>query len=101
MKIVNVTGSSKVSAKAPSPNKSWLMYWERNANFTLALDTYYKCPACDKSFLRKNFDGCHVQKANNTFDRKWYIVPLCDSCNQSSSTLEIGDVKLVPVPSNL
>ena len=101
MKVENVTGSSKVSANPPYPYTSWLRYWEAIAKFTLESGEYYKCPACGKSFLRKDFDGCHVQKANNRFDRKWYIVPLCSSCNQSDDILEIGDVEIVPTPSNL
>lgn len=50
---------------------------------------------------RKDFDGCHVQKANNILDRKWYIVPLCSSCNQTIGTLNIGDIKMIPTSSNL
>lgn len=101
MLVENVTGSSKVSEKAPNPYTSWLNYWEVNANFVLNPNQLYECPACGKSFYRKGFDGCHVQKANNIFDRKWYIVPLCSSCNQAVGTLDIGDVKMIPTPSNL
>lgn len=101
MRVENVTGSSKVSKDAPYPYKSWLNYWEVNANFKLDPYTLYKCPACGRSFYRSSFDGCHVQKANNRFDRKWYIIPLCSICNQSTQTLEVGDVALIPTPSRL
>ena len=100
MRIKNVKGSSKVSGKAPYPYTSWLNYWEEKANFTLEPNTLYKCPACGKSFYRKDFDGCHVQKADSFFDWYWYIVPLCSSCNQSDSILEIGNVTLVSTPSS-
>ena len=65
MLVENVTGSSKVSKKAPYPYTSWLNYWEVNANFALNPNQLYNCPACGKPFYRKDFDGCHVQKANN------------------------------------
>lgn len=101
MIIENVIGSSKVSRKAPYPHSSWLNYWENCVNFHLEHNKAYKCPACGKSFYRDDFDGCHVQKADNPFDRKWYIIPLCSTCNQSSEKLEVGNVALVPTPSNL
>ena len=101
MLVENVTGSSKVSKEAPNPYKSWLNYWEVNANCVLNPNKHYYCPACGKLFKRENFDGCHVQKANNILDRKWYIVPLCSSCNQAVGTLDIGEIKMIPTPSNL
>ena len=52
-------------------------------------------------FLRENLDGCHVQKANNPFDSKWYIVPLCDTCNHSNEKLDVGYAPLIPTPSYL
>ncbi len=99
MKIHNVTGSSKVSAKPPYPYTSWLKYWEAKKGFVLDPNKWYNCPACGNAFQRKNFDGCHVQKYGST-DRKWYIIPLCDSCNQSTGILEVDETLLVPVPSN-
>ena len=101
MLVENVTGSSKVSKNAPYPYTSWLNYWEVNAKCTLNPNKSYICPGCGKPCYRKDFDGCHVQKANNIFDKKWYIVPLCRSCNQVESTLNIGDVEMIPTPSNL
>jgi hypothetical protein len=73
--------------------------------FLGAIDEYkkYNCPAgdCNEVCYRKDFDGCHVQKANNIFDRKWYIVPLCSECNQSVGTFDIGNVNMIPTPNNL
>lgn len=99
MKIRNVKGSSKVSERPPYPYSSWLNYWEMNANFSLDRNQLYNCPACGKAFYPKDFDGCHVQKANSFFDWIWYIVPLCSSCNHSTEIMEIGNVKMVPSPS--
>ena len=100
MKIKNIKGSSKVSEKSPKGYSSWLDYWEQNVNFTLKPGDKYKCPACGKSFTRDNFDGCHVQKVDST-DQKWYIIPLCDSCNHRIDTPDIGFIRLVDVPNNL
>ena len=61
----------------------------------------YVCPTCGRSFYPKDWDGCHVQKAES-YDKSWYVVPLCKSCNQRiGEVLDIGDLKMVPVPSNL
>ena len=98
MKIQNIKGSSKVSEKPPKDYASWLDYWEKNTKFTLKEGYKYKCPACRKAFERANFDGCHVQKVDST-DQKWYIIPLCDSCNHRTDTPDIGDIRLVDVPS--
>ena len=100
MKIRNVNGSSKVSSSPPSKYSSWLNYWEQEANCILNPEEPYECPACGGSFFRKDFNGCHVQKVGYIYDLKWYIVPLCSSCNQKDTILEIEDL-LVPVPSNL
>ena len=101
MKIENVRGSSKY--EKPKGYSSWREYWEKNCglNFSFQEGNVYKCPACGRGVSPKNWDGCHVQKADST-DRNWYIVPLCDSCNQrENEVLDIGDLKMVPVPSNL
>ncbi len=100
MRIKNVKGSSKVSPNPPAGYDSWLDYWEQNSGIYLDKNTLYKCPACGKSFYRKNFDGCHVQKANS-IDRKWYIMPLCDSCNHRTDTPDVDGSLLIDVPSNL
>ncbi len=102
MKIKNVKGSSKISKKPPLPYTTWLDYWESKANFKLQEGVKYTCPACGKSFYRKDFDGCHVQKADDKNDISWYIIPLCSSCNQKSNDIfDVDGDLLVPVPSNL
>ena len=98
--VHNVKGSSKVSAKPPFPYFSWLNYWECMKQSTLKANTLYNCPACGKAVTREHFDGCHVQKLNLT-DFKWYIIPLCDSCNQRKDMFSVDEDLLVPVPSNI
>lgn len=100
MKIKNVKGSSKVSPNPPSGYKSWLEYWEVNSRNKLNSFQYYSCPACGRSFLRMNFDGCHVQKVDSD-DKKWYIIPLCDSCNHTKGEPDVDASLLIDVPSNL
>lgn len=98
MIIKNVHGSSKVSAK-PKHFTSWLRFWEHHQGQTLKEGILYTCPGCGKQFTRAHFDGCHVQKAYSQ-DQKWYIVPLCDSCNQAIGTLDIGNVSMISVADN-
>lgn len=54
----------------------------------------------EKKITRKNFDGCHVQKCG-LVDRKWYVMPLCDSCNHRTDMFSVDEKLLLPVPSNL
>lgn len=100
MKIKNVKGSSKVSPNPPTGYDSWLEYWEINHRQKLDSNIQYNCPACERPFYRKNFDGCHVQKVDSK-DQKWYIVPLCDSCNHATGELDVNEGLLLDVPSNL
>lgn len=99
MYIHNVKGSSKISAKPPRLYNSWLSYWEAQAQFRLDINKHYICPACSVATLRKDFDGCHVQKSG--CDKSWYIVPLCSSCNHKNGFFNVEERLLVPVPSNL
>lgn len=97
MKIKNITGSSKVSEK-PKHFGSWLQFWEHFAGQTIDRNKNWICSACGKPVPRKNIDGCHVQKADST-DQKWYIVPLCDACNQREDEPDV-DETLVSVADN-
>ena len=47
----------------------------------------------------RNLVGAHVQKAYSS-DQRWYIVPLCVSCNNRTDTFNVN-ATLEPVPSNL
>lgn len=89
-----------MSPNPPAGYESWLNYWEVNKHFVFQTDKRYFCPACGKSFYRKNFDGCHVQKVDST-DKKWYIIPLCDSCNHTTEEPDVKEELLLEVPSNL
>ena len=91
MLVKNIFGSSRF----PRPNgyASWLAYWEAQ--------TGYKATYCSASnCVKRDLVGAHVQKVFGN-DNKWYIVPLCLSCNQRTDTFSVPDNVLVPVPSNL
>ena len=92
MYVKNVNGSGRYSS--PSGYTSWLDYWKKQTGQN---PTYCSRKSC----LNKDLVGAHVQKAYST-DNSWYIVPLCNSCNQKSSA-DVFEVTatLVPVPSNL
>lgn len=93
IKVKNVNGSSRFNC--PSGYASWLDYWERKIG-----KTAYRCSAIDcRKFGRNNLVGAHVQKVGS-FDRSWYIVPLCYGCNNRTDEFYV-DETLVPVPSNL
>jgi len=91
MRVKNVNGSSRFPA--PAGYSSWLDYWNQNASHRA-----FRCGATD-CHHRGDLVGAHVQKANST-DQKWYIVPLCASCNHRTDIFDV-DEELVPVPSNL
>lgn len=103
MKVKNVNGSSSVSPKAPSPFKSWIEYWQKHSEITLERYSRYKCPACKNHTYGKDFHGSHVTKYPGFIDKSWYILPLCQSCNNKrDEVFDIGDIDLlIPMPSNL
>jgi hypothetical protein len=90
MFVNNIIGSSRYSA--PSGYSSWLEYWEDKSG--------KKAYSCGTSNCKgKDLVGAHVQKAYSN-DNKWYIVPLCKSCNNRTDIFFV-EHPLVPVPSNL
>ena len=90
-KVKNVNGSSRFPA--PRGYNSWLEYWEKQTG-----QRKFTCGAagCRKTDLV----GAHVQKVDSQ-DKKWYIVPLCKSCNKKDKPFNVDDDMLVPVPSNI
>lgn len=90
MKVRNVNGSDRWDA--PSGYNSWLEYWEKNSGERAVYCSAHSC-------WGTNLVGAHVQKVDSN-DQKYYIVPLCRSCNPRSGNFEVSS-KLVPVPSNL
>jgi hypothetical protein len=98
MIVKNVKGSSRFS-KPSTVHHSWLEYWEDNKQ-SLNDDIRYKCPVCDEYITKDHFVGAHVQKVND-IDKTWYIIPLCNSCNNKKEHFNIPQKFLLPVPSHL
>ena len=61
--------------RKPLWSNSWIEYWlENNKNYKVK-------PICPRCGMRESTDGAHVIKVNS-LDDKWYIVPLCENCNE-------------------
>ena len=90
MYVKNVKSSSRFPK--PQGHTSWLAYWETQTG-----QRAYFCSADLRPCA--NLVGAHVQKAYSG-DNRWYIVPLCPSCNKRTDTFNVS-ATLVPVPSNL
>jgi hypothetical protein len=86
MKLNNINGTSANTCGCGS----WLEHWKKYSG--QSLPNY--CP--DSTCVGKPEVGAHVQK-DSSFDRSWYIVPLCTKCNaKTGQSLNISDsIKLV------
>lgn len=89
--VKNINGTSRFSA--PSGYSSWLVYWEAQ---TGRKSGYCKAGTC----LNQATVGAHVMKVDS-YDKHYYIVPLCYSCNGRTDSFYVNENDLVPVPSNL
>lgn len=70
--------SLKTGPNHPKPTcscNSWLDHWEKNRGLTAG-----HCRACRLDKPHSSLLGGHVIKVDSS-DQKWYIVPLCSSCN--------------------
>ncbi len=74
MLVKNLNGTA--DNKAPYGYISWLDFWEKKSG-----KKAHECAHC----RAKATVGAHVQKASIE-DRRWFIVPLCEKCNQKPST---------------
>ena len=59
------------------------------------------CRCCKNSFNRNELNGAHVIKTNS-LDNSYYIVPLCDSCNNylNDKPFPVNENDLVPANYN-
>lgn len=80
-KVKNLNGTSKFKAKN---GKAWLKNWEEQTERIA-----FGCCNSDCYNLGE-LVGAHVQKCSSNTDNKWYIVPLCKSCNGKESTEEFN-----------
>jgi hypothetical protein len=79
MRVKNLNGTTQRTCKCGS----WLKHWE---NFGGCFATICSVDGCNNDAEV----GGHVQKVGS--DNKWYIIPLCKSCNNKrGEELEIDD----------
>jgi len=82
MKVININGTSDNVCRCGS----WLNHWKKFSS--QSMPTY--CP--EKSCTKIPEVGAHIQK-DNSYDKSWYIIPLCKDCNsKTGSSLEISDL---------
>jgi hypothetical protein len=87
LRVRNLNGSPQTNSNAGS----WLTYWEKFSG-----QTAYGCFV--SGCKNKRSVGARVQK-DSASDKNWYIVPLCEECNQKTGQdLDIWELAmLVPV----
>lgn len=80
VKIRNIKGTGE-NYPNPSCNcSSWLDHWETNKNLTAGY-----CRCCKVKIDHNSLVGGHVKKVDS-IDNSYYIVPLCNSCNNYNNT---------------
>ena len=91
-KVKNLNGTSD-NDPTKKGYSSWKEFWEEKKGKKFSSCS---CSGC----LKSASVGAHVQK-DSLADRKWYIVPLCISCNVSKKdeVFEVRDNDLVAVNS--
>lgn len=81
MKVINANGTGK---KYPEPSckcNTWLEHWENNKIWQDGGKCIAGwCRACGEKYKHEKLNGGHVNKYLSE-DKKYYIVPICDSCN--------------------
>ena len=80
MKVNNIDGTSDNSCSCGS----WLDHWKNDSR--QSIPTY----CSEKNCTKKPEVGAHVQK-DNSYDKDWYIVPLCSEHNKKATSLEVVD----------
>ena len=88
--VRNISGTS--SERYGTPPKefiSWRAYWEEM--------TGKEFSRCSNTLCSNEAEvGGHVQKVES-WDKHWYIVPLCKACNNKRSSFEVNGDDLCPV----
>ncbi len=100
--IQNLEGSSKQYPYPPFPFTSHLQYCEfASCNF-IPDNEPYQCPACGKYYFRKDLDGCHVRKVNDSDNSRVYLIIMCKKCNHRTDNFKILDSSLlIPIKKNI
>jgi hypothetical protein len=86
--VKNLNGTT--DNRPPYGFSSWKDWWEAKTGRRFG---FCSCSSCSQ----RATVGAHVQKVG--MDRKWYIVPLCGSCNTGKKNVQfyVADADLVAV----
>jgi len=90
-RVMKVKNLYKTGKYRPDGYDSWVDYWESLSGILANRCACHNCNVIGK----ENLKGAHVKKVDNP-DNKWYIIPLCDSCNKRTDEFYVFDL-LVPV----
>lgn len=90
MRVKNIKGTSDRTPPPPYQNLSWKDF------YAVKRGREYIFCAC-KDCMNLVEVGAHVIKADVGTDDKWYIVPLCKTCNNRTDIFEVDSDDLVSI----
>lgn len=95
VEVKNINGTSQDRYKNPPARySSQIDYWRKGTNTNELI-----IPCSNKSCGRRAEVGGHVIKVGSE-DRRWYITPLCRSCNSKrNESFLVESDRLVPINS--
>lgn len=90
-KVRNVIGNA-TRAVLPNGYQSFIDVWKEKSGQRIPDN----CPVCGNRFRYDNDRlqpvGAHVQKVHANATNKWYLTPICKSCNSSQGNAGEFDV---------
>lgn len=90
--MVKVKNLHNTGDRKPKNYTSWKEFWKAKKGYWPNDCSAYDCNGPADV-------GAHVKKVDS-YDNKWYIVPLCSGCNKRTDTFEVSESRLVPVNDN-
>ena len=92
MRVRNIGGTSRYSSPTDSC-ATWLEHWEKERKIVAT-----SCCCCKKVVSHSQLVGGHVKKVDS-YDDSYYIVAMCQKCNNQSTSVifDVNPNDLVPV----
>ena len=90
IRVKNINGTANRTPPAPYQNLTWLEFYKEKCGRE---HIFCVCKSCTNLVEV----GAHVIKADIDTDDKWYIVPLCKSCNNKTDAFVVDSDYLVPI----